>query len=52
MLSILKGTGSLDFTVSALRRIDQEIGVEISRIEEVTGVENRPLRTLFEMLRV
>ncbi|KAK8061808.1 hypothetical protein PG994_008174 [Apiospora phragmitis] len=52
VLSILKGTGSLDFTVAALRRIDQEIGIEISRIEEVTGVENRPLRTLFEMLKV
>ncbi|KAK7991196.1 terpenoid synthase [Apiospora arundinis] len=52
VLGILTETGSLEYTVTALRRIGQEIGLEISTIEEVTGVNNRPLRALFEMLKV
>ncbi|KAL6826308.1 isoprenoid synthase domain-containing protein [Trichoderma camerunense] len=52
VLDILKAAGSLDYTVTALRKIGQEIDFEIDSIEEVTGVENKPLRTLLGMLKV
>ncbi|KUL83818.1 hypothetical protein ZTR_06621 [Talaromyces verruculosus] len=52
ILDILKQTGSLEYTVASLRKISHEIEVEIDGIENVTGVENKPLRALFEVLKV
>lgn len=52
VLDILKATGSLDYTVTALRKISQEIDFEVDSIEEVTGIENKPLRGLLSMLKV
>lgn len=52
VLSILKGAGSLEYTVTALRKIGQEIDVEVDSIEDMTGIENKSLRALFEILKV
>lgn len=52
VLDIIKETGSLEYTVTALREIGQKIDCEIRRIENVTGIENKPLRGLFEVLKI
>ncbi|PNP47761.1 hypothetical protein THARTR1_10446 [Trichoderma harzianum] len=52
VLDILKAAGSLDYTVTALRKIGQEIDLEVDSIEELTGIENKPLRALLSMLKV
>ncbi|KAK7756059.1 hypothetical protein SLS62_002002 [Diatrype stigma] len=52
VLHILKEAGSLEYTVTALRKISQEIEAETDSIEEATGIENKPLRALFEVLKV
>lgn len=52
VLSIVKGAGSLEYTVTALRKIGQEIDVEVDSIEDMTGIENKSLRALFEILKV
>ncbi|KAL7940471.1 isoprenoid synthase domain-containing protein [Trichoderma barbatum] len=52
VLDILKATGSLDYTVTALRKIGQEIDLEIDSIEDATGIENKSLRALLTMLKV
>lgn len=52
VMDIVKGAGSLEYTVAALRRIGAEIEVELGRIERETGVENGELRGLVGMLRV
>ena len=52
VLSIVKGAGSLEYTVTDLRKIGQEIDVEVDSIEDMTGIENKSLRALFEILKV
>ena len=52
VLNILKEAGSLEYTVTALRKISQEIDIEVDSIEDVTGIENKSLRALFEILKV
>lgn len=52
ILDILKATGSLQYTVDALREIGKEISVEVDHIERETGIENKSLRTLLELLKV
>lgn len=52
VLHILKEAGSLEYTVAALRKISREIEAETDNIEEATGIENKPLRALFEVLKV
>ncbi|KAF3025155.1 hypothetical protein E8E14_014740 [Neopestalotiopsis sp. 37M] len=52
VLDLLKATGSLEYTVATLRKISREIDVEVDSIESVTGIENRSLRTLLDLLKV
>jgi len=52
VVDIVKGAGSLQFTVAALREMGREIDDEIDRIEGVTGVENGAMRGLVDVLRV
>jgi hypothetical protein len=52
VLNILKEAGSLEYTVTALRKISQEIDIAVDGIEDVTGIENKSLRALFEILKV
>lgn len=52
VLDILKEAGSLEYTVAALRKIGREIDMEVDSIEVVTGIENKSLRALIEILRV
>jgi geranylgeranyl pyrophosphate synthase len=52
VLDLLKATGSLEYTVATLRKISKEIDVEVDSIESVTGIENRSLRTLLDLLKV
>nr|A0A1B4XBK0.1 RecName: Full=Geranylgeranyl diphosphate synthase sdnC; AltName: Full=(2E,6E)-farnesyl diphosphate synthase; AltName: Full=Dimethylallyltranstransferase; AltName: Full=Farnesyl diphosphate synthase; AltName: Full=Farnesyltranstransferase; AltName: Full=Geranylgeranyl pyrophosphate synthase; Short=GGPP synthase; Short=GGPPSase; AltName: Full=Geranyltranstransferase; AltName: Full=Sordarin/hypoxysordarin biosynthesis cluster protein C [Sordaria araneosa]BAV32147.1 geranylgeranyl diphosphate synth len=52
VIDIVKGAGSLEYTVTALRKIGMEIVNELDQIEGVTGIENKELRRLVEVLRV
>lgn len=52
VLNILKEAGSLEYTVTALHKLSQEIEIEVDSIEKATGIENKPLRVLFEILKV
>ncbi len=52
VLDLLKAAGSLEYTVATLRKISREIDVEVDSIESVTGIENRSLRTLLDLLKV
>lgn len=52
VIDIVRGAGSLQYTVTALRKIGEEIDAEIDRIEAVTDTENKSLRMLLEVLRV
>ncbi|KAM7195197.1 Geranylgeranyl diphosphate synthase sdnC [Rhypophila sp. PSN 637] len=52
IIDIVRAAGSLEYTLTALREIGREIEAELGRVEQVTGMENRPLRGLVEVLRV
>ncbi|KAM7216733.1 Geranylgeranyl diphosphate synthase sdnC [Rhypophila decipiens] len=52
VIDIVRAAGSLEYTLTALREIGREIDAELGRVERVTGIENKPLRGLVEVLRV
>jgi hypothetical protein len=52
VLDVLKVAGSLEYTITALGRLSQEIDREIEKIEVVYGMENKLLRSLLSMLKV
>lgn len=52
VLNILKEARSLEYTATTLRKIAQEIDFEVDTIEDMTGIENKSLRALLEMLKV
>lgn len=52
VIDIVKSAGSLEYTVTALRKIGVEIVNELDRIEGITGIENKELRGLMKVLLV
>jgi geranylgeranyl pyrophosphate synthase len=52
VLGLMKQAGSLEYTLGAVRLLQDEVNREIAAVESETGVENPELRAIIEMIRV
>ncbi|KAK3360921.1 geranylgeranyl pyrophosphate synthase [Lasiosphaeria ovina] len=52
VLDMLAQAGSLDYTLSALRLLQDQVDCEVGAVEEATGVDNYELRVIVEMMKV
>lgn len=52
ILSIVKQTGSLEYTVEILSELHKEISKLVDLMDKMTGKENKPLKRLLAALEV
>jgi geranylgeranyl pyrophosphate synthase len=52
VLGMMKQAGSLEYTLGAVRLLQDEVDRGIAAVEAETGVENPELRAIVEMIRV
>ena len=52
ILQLMEQSGSLDYTIAALRELQTEIDKEVRAIETESGIQNSLLRELLSMLYI
>ncbi len=52
ILDTLESAGSLEYTLDAVRLLQDEVSRELDAVEADTGVRNSRLRTVIEVIRI